>query len=147
MKRILYALAHQGIAGHRDREATIRNLKMRFTWENMEKQVHEWRHACLHCIKLFSGEVIPRPIGAQLMAERPGEVVSLDYIKLGQTRTGYMYALMIVDRFTRLVMFLPNDKTTAVFAARGLVRWSSQHGLPQWLITDGGSHFKNEVME
>ena len=79
------------------------------------------------------------------MAERPGEIVSRDYIKLGNTKTGFMYVLMLVDRFTRLVMYLPTGRTTGVFAAHGMVRWASQHGLPQWLITNGGSHFKNEI--
>ena len=131
----------------RGQDATLRNLKSQFSWTTMEREVQGWRLACLQCIKLYSGEVIPRPIGSQLMAERPGEMVSLDYIKLGNTRAGLLYVLMLVDRFTRLVMFLPTGNATGVFAARGLVRWASQHGLPQWLITDGASHFKNEIMK
>lgn len=70
----------------------------------------------------------------------------MDYIKLDQPKTDYLYVLMVVDRFSCLVMFLPTGSTTAVFAARELIRWASQHGLPRWLITHGGSHFCNDLM-
>ena len=147
LKRILYALAHQGLAGHRGAKTTLSNLKKGFVWAGMDAEVKEWRKHCLNCIKLYTGDMIPRPLGSQLMAEKPGEIVSLDYIKIGASRTGYMYVLMIVDRLSRLVMFVPAGKATAVLAARSLLRWAAQHGLPRWLISDGGSHFHNQIFE
>ena len=96
---------------------------------------------------MASVEMVPRPLGSQLLAERPGEIVSADYIKMGTSRTGYKYVLMLVDRLSRLVWFVPTVGVTAIAAARALLRWSSQHGLPAWLITDGGSHFSNEVFK
>ena len=121
-------------------------MKRQFTWKDLEKEAQQWRAQCLQCIKLYSGEVIPRPLGSQLLAEKPGEIVSLDYIKLGATKTGYQYAPMMVDRFTRLVMFVPAGTATAILAARTLIRWGAQHGLPKWIISDGAGHFKNDVM-
>ena len=147
LKRILYALAHQGLAGHRGRGATIRNLTRQFTWDNLEEEVKQWRNQCLQCIKLYNGDTIPRPLGSQLLAERPGEIVSIDYIKLGATKTGYNYALILVDPMTRSVMFVPAGTTTAILAARSLIRWGSRHGLPKWLISDGAGHFKNDVIK
>ena len=102
LKRIVYALTHQGLAGHRGHKATLSNLAAQFFWEDMDKEVDGWRKTCLQCIKLTTGDMVPRPLGSQLMAERPGEIISTDYVKLGATRTGYTYVLMIVDRFTRL---------------------------------------------
>ena len=146
MKRALYALAHQGIAGHRGHKATLRLLTSRFFWKSMRTEVKEWGKHCLQCIKLHTGEVVPRPWGTQLMAEYPGEIVSMDYIKIGTTKTGFSYVLIVVDKLTRLVMFVPAGKATAILAARTLLRWSAQHGLPKWLISDGGSHFRNDIM-
>ena len=147
LKWVLFALAHQGLAGHRGQKATLANLQRRFTWTAMQQEVSKWRCNCLQCIKLHTGETIPRPLGSQLLAEYPGEIVSMDYIKMGTTRTGYLYVLMLVDRLSRLVMFVPAGKATAVLAARSLLRWSAQHGLPKWVISDGGSHFKNTLLE
>ena len=147
LKRTLYALAHQGIAGHRGQKATLANLQQQFHWDGMKRETEGWRRQCLQCLKLATGDTVPRPLGSQLMAERPGEIISADYIKMGTAKSGYKYVLMIVCRFSRLVMFFPTAAPTAIFAARALVRWSSLHGLPQWLITDGGSHFKNDLLK
>ena len=147
LKRRAYALAHQGIAGHRGRKATMDILASRFFWTDMEKEAECWRDECLHCIKLASGDMVPRPLGSQLLAEKPGEIISADYIKMDTSRTGYKYVLMIVDRLSRLVWFVPTVGATAIAAARALIRWSSQHGLPAWLISDGGSHFNNDVFK
>ena len=57
--------------------------------------------------------MIPRPLASQMIAEYPGEVLMIDYIKIGLSRSGLMYVLMLVDRFSRLVRFLPATMTTA----------------------------------
>ncbi|MAA69219.1 MAG: hypothetical protein CL915_10765 [Deltaproteobacteria bacterium] len=132
LKRKAYALAHQGLAGHRGAKATLAILQSRFVWDDMEREVKGWRDQCLQCIKLASGDMVPRPLGSQLLAERPGEIISADYIKMGNSRTGYSYVLMIVDRFTRLVYFKPTPSATAIAAARAILQWSSHHGLPKY---------------
>ena len=110
--------------------------------------MEEWRSHCLQCLKLASGEMVPMSLGSQILAEHPGEIVGADYIKLvGPSRTGFKYVLMIVDRLSRMVWFTPTKSDTAITAARALLRWCAQHGKPAWFITDGGSHFHNEVME
>ena len=53
---------------------------------------------------------------------------------------------MLVDKFSRLVEFVPAVSPTSIVAARAVVRWSAQRGLPLWLFSDGGSHFKNSLM-
>ena len=146
LQKQVYALAHQGLAGHRGKEATLEILQQSVFWDTMEVDVGHWRSQCLHCLKLASGDMVPRPLGTQLIAEHPGEVLMADYIKMGDSRTGYSYVLMLVDKFSRLVRFLPAKTTTAIFAARAILGWSSQHGIPSWLISDGGSHFKNDVL-
>jgi len=71
----------------------------------------------------------------------------MDYIKLGASRTGMNYILMLVDRMSRFVMFVPTKAATAVEAARAIMSWVSMLGLSEWLISEGGSHFKNELLE
>ena len=117
------------------------------SWEGMEDDVSHWRKHCLQCLKLAEGNMVPRPLGSQLVAERPGEILMADYIKLGLSRTGYMYALMLVDRLSRFVMFFPTKTANAADAARAIMVWASIFGLPSWLISDGGSHFKNELIK
>ena len=121
LQKQCYALAHQGISGHRGKEATLKILDTYVFWEGMEEDVAAWRKTCLHCLKLATGEMVPRPLGTQLIAQRPGEILMFDYIKMGNSRTGYAYVLMLVDKFSRRVMFFPAVSATAIFAARAII--------------------------
>ena len=147
LQKQLYALAHQGLAGHRGKDATMAILSRHVFWATMEQDVEIWRSQCLGCLKLATGEMVPRPLGTQLIAERPGEILMADYIKMGKSRTGFEYVLMLVDKFSRLVRFIPCTRATAIKAARGIIAWSAQRGIPDWLISDGGSHFKNSLLK
>ena len=146
MRKMLYAVAHQGMQGHRGQKVTLAVLQTKFFWTDMKEDVARWSKACLQCIKLSNGEFVPRPLGSQLIAEYPGEILMMDYIKMGASRSGYSYVLMLVDKFSRLVEFVPAVSPTSIVAARSVVRWSAQRGLPLWLFSDGGSHFKNSLM-
>ena len=130
---MLYAVAHQGMQGHRGQQVTLAVLQSKFFWSNMKEDVGRWRKGCLQCLKLSEGEMVPRPLGSQLIAEYPGEILMMDYIKMGASRSGYSYALMLVDKFSRLVEFVPAESPTSIIAARSVVRWSAQRGLPLWL--------------
>lgn len=83
MQRALYALTHQGISGHRGRDVTLARLEIVVCWDGMDKDVTHWRQYCLQCLKLAEGNMVPRPLGTQLVAERPGEILMMDYIKMG----------------------------------------------------------------
>ena len=105
------------------------------------------RRNCLQCIKLTDGNVVPRPLGAQLIAEYPGEVISMDYLYIGKSSEGLCYILILVDKFSKMVRLIPTEAPTAIAAAQTIMEWAAEHGIPSWLISDGGSHFKNQVFE
>ena len=94
----------------------------------MKTDVARWRKGCLQCIKLTEGEIVPRPLGSQLIAEFPGEILMMDYIKMGASRSGYSCVLMMVDKFSRLTEFVSAESPTSIVAA--VVSWSAQRGLP-----------------
>ena len=147
LKRCLYAVAHQGLCGHRGHNVTLATLRSRFFWTDMSADVKRFRQGCLQCLKCVNGEMVPRPLASQLVAEYPGEVLMMDYIKLGLSRTGFTYVLMMVDKFSRLVEFVPTASATSLVAARAIMRWSAQRGLPAWIISDGGRHFDNTLLQ
>ncbi len=95
LQKMLYAVAHQGMQGHRGFEVTPATLQSRFFWDTMKSDVAQWRKGCLQCLKFHEGNVIPRPLGSQLIAEFPGEILMMDYIKMGTSRSGYSYVLML----------------------------------------------------
>lgn len=46
----------------------------------------------------------------------------------------------MLDMFTKMVLLRAAEAPTSI------VEWSSQHGLPDWMVSDGGSHFQNSVL-
>ncbi len=51
----------------------------------MQGDVQDWRHHCLQCLKLIDGTVVLRARGVQLVPERVGEVILMDYIYIGRS--------------------------------------------------------------
>ena len=150
LKNVLYAVAHQGPHLHRGYAVTLGLLQPHFAWDNLEVDVKARHIQCLLCIKAASGEMVPRPMGTQLIAEYPGEVLMADYILVWPSEYGHKYVLMMADKMSRLTQFIVckcRADTTAVPACRGVIDWGSKYGLPEWLISDGGKHFNNHAME
>lgn len=148
VQKMLYALAHQGLSGHRGATVTTAILSEEVYWTTMSDDVAKWRSHCLQCLKNAEGELlVPRPMGSSIVPEYPGEVVSTDYIKMGLSRSGFVYVLMHVDKLSRAVQFTPAVAATGIHASRATLTWAARYGLPRFLISDGGSHFKNTLME
>ena len=89
-------------------------LQGRVRWSTMRDDVNRWRKACLQCIKNAKGDTVPRPLGTMLVPEFAGEVLMSDYIEIGPSNEGYVYVLMNVDKFSKLVEFVPTESTTAI---------------------------------
>ena len=64
-------VAHQGFAGHRGYQSTLRCIHRHVWWPTMNDDVKTFVDGCLLCIKNAQGTKVPRPFGAQITAERP----------------------------------------------------------------------------
>ena len=150
MVSIICAAAHQGHHGHVKEKAMRDTIKECFWWAGMNKDIKEWAKKCLLCIKLAGGDLIPRPMGYQLRATQPMEVVSIDYMDMPRSakKWGFKAILVVVDQLTRICIMVPTKDKTASTAARILVeRWLSFFPDPAFLMSDGGTHFKCELFK
>ena len=66
---------------------------------------------------------------------------------MGLSRADNTYVLIHLDKFTRAVQLTAVDVVTTIYAARTTLRWVTRNGIPKWIISDGGSNFKNEKLE
>ena len=144
LKNVLYAVAHQGPHLHRGYDVTLSLLQPHFMWDNIEADVKARHVQCLLCVKAAGGDKVPRPMGTQLIAEYPGEVLMMDYILVWPSEFGRRYVLMLQDKMSKLTQFVVTPETTAVPACRGVIDWSSKFGLLEWIISDGGTHAFHE---
>jgi len=96
-----------------------------------------------NCTEQPAGKLMPNSI-----PERPWTHISADFITKLPLAQGYDSILVVVDRLTKMVHFIP---TTEKMSAEGLARlfrdnvWKL-HGLPESIILDRGPQFMAGLM-
>ena len=139
--------SHCGTIGHRGKTATLSILCESFWWLTMEHDIEELVRSCLHCIVTRAGEIVPRPLGLALHGIRPNEVVHMDFLYMGAGKEGKRYILLIRDDHSSYVWLWPTEAANADTAADALCVWLGVFGGMEWLVSDQGSHFKNQVIQ
>jgi hypothetical protein len=61
-------------------------------WTTMAKDFKVFVQICLHCVATFPGDKVPRPLGTQLHATKPNEILHFDFSKSGCQETGSISA-------------------------------------------------------
>jgi len=86
-----------------------------------------------NCTEQLAGKLMPKSI-----PEKPWAHISADFITKPPLAQGYNSILVVVDRLTKMVHFIPTTEKTS---AEGLARlfrdnvWKL-HGLPESIISD-----------
>ena len=137
--QLIYKLHEEGLAGHFEHDKTFALLDERYFWPKMRKDVVKFIQGCHVCQvskghHQNSGLYTPLPI-----PERPWEHVSIDFI-VGLPRTPRRFdsILVIVDRFSKMVIFAPCKRTidaslVASYYFKDVARF---HGLPRTIASD-----------
>ena len=72
-------IGHCSTAGHRGTQTTITVISEKFWWQTLDEDVKKFVSKCLHCIP--NGPTrIPRPLVAQLHANRPNQILHFDFL-------------------------------------------------------------------
>jgi len=138
------------IGGHRGQWKTIELVTRNFWWPGIIKEVKRYMEgcdACQHnknCTEQPAGKLMPNSI-----PEKPWMHISVDFITKLPLAQGYDSILVVVDRLTKMVHFIP---TMEKMSAEGLARlfrdnvWKL-HGLPESIISDRGPQFAAGLMK
>lgn len=147
----LLSLWHRAEWGiHKGSNTLYRALQLRYWWPGMTVDVRRFVSACTTC---QSGQVLPQHITDQglyssLEVFKPGDTLVLDFFGplLPVTANGNQYVLVIVDAFTRWVELFPSSTATAATVSSKLFEVFARFGCPSRLLSDRGSHFRNELI-
>ena len=141
-------IAHCGAAGQRGQDTTLRLLAKSFFWPTMAADIKAFLHRCILCVKLRSGEVAPVPWGRVLRGRRPGDSLHLDYLTLDGLASDDGHGLLVLkdgqSLFCRLIACFGFN---AINAENAILDWAADFGLPSVIVSDGGPHFKNKLLE
>jgi hypothetical protein len=79
-------------------EAALGTIKEYVAWTTTAKDVKIFVQKCLQCVATIPGDKVPRPLGTQLHATKPNEILHFDFLYIGFSRDGkYQYILLHKD--------------------------------------------------
>ena len=98
------------------------------------------------CIKCTLAKT-PTPKTRHLIALKPLEVLSIDFLKLDHGRGRIEDVLVMTDVFTRIAQAVPCRNQNAVVVAKVLQdHWFAYYGIPNRLHSDQAQNFEGMVI-
>ncbi|SNX84008.1 uncharacterized protein MEPE_02716 [Melanopsichium pennsylvanicum] len=150
--KALHLLHDHPTAGHPGRKTTLHLMRQRFYWPTMVQDTDSYVASCAACRRAKHPR--HKPHGYLLPSvppDRPWSTITMDHITdlLPSLANGTTYnsILVVVDRLTKFVVFIPANKTdTAETLAYQLHRYVfSYFGLPDTIVSDRGTTFVASV--
>lgn len=129
--------------GHLSFRQTKRNIQRTFTWSNVHSSIKQIVAACVPCRKAKVTRQYRTPLQEFPLSNARYDHVHIDTIgPLPPAPSGQTYALMIIDRYTRMPMAVPLHSATAKSTLSNFISlWVAMFGLPKTVTLDNGSIF------
>lgn len=135
--------------GHPGRTKTVEVITHDFYWPSLTKDTHAYVDGCATCQR--AKPLRQKPLGLLTPNEIPEaywELISCDFITGLPRSRGYDAVMVAVDRLSKMVRFIPCNKTISSEQAARRYRdhvWKD-FGLPRVVISDRGPQFVSNFM-
>jgi hypothetical protein len=132
-------------------EKMYQDLKKRFWWYGMKREIAEYVAVCDSCQRIKAEH--QRPAGLLQPLQIPQwkwDEIGMDLIVgLPRTRTGYDSIWVVVDRLTKAAHFIPVKTTynSAVLAELYMSRIVCLHGISKKIVSDRGTQFTSHFWQ
>ena len=103
--------------GHLEAERVFDLTRERFYWPHMHTQITEYVTKVCPCLKDRVPNIHTRAPLQNITSTMPLELISIDFLHLKLSVSGYEYILIIVDNFTRFAQAYPTRNKEAKTAA------------------------------
>src|SRR6266480_215588 len=144
---ILYMVHDHPTGGHFGRDATYNKIAGKYYWKGMKKDIEEYVKTCDKCQR--RGQKGGEGYLNLIKVGKAFEMIGIDFVgPLNRTRKGNKYILVITDYLTKW----PEAKAMREATAKNVVQFLYEgiicrHGCPKIILSDRGTHFKNELVE
>lgn len=137
---------HTGlIGGHLGIRKTYKKIEDRFWWKSMRKDVINFVNNCETCQQIKGSRQKPQGIGKAPPILGSWDVITVDLI--GPYTRGSnlnLYALVIIDSFSKWVEIFPIRKATTEVIIKRLMEVFCRWGFSKCIISDNGSQFTSK---
>ncbi|MBW0498495.1 hypothetical protein O181_038210 [Austropuccinia psidii MF-1] len=132
------------LAGHPGQEKTLKLIKRDFYWASMNQFIKDYVSPCQKCSRKMNIHHMKFGLLKPLqIPSGPWTSSSMDLITQLPLSKNFYSALLVVDRFSKMAIFIPAYGTIASLelAKIFISHVFSKHGLPVSIVSDKGSLF------
>ncbi|XP_028277990.1 uncharacterized protein LOC114446543 [Parambassis ranga] len=114
----------------------------------MPEMTKNWVKECKICTEYNPKPKVKLDMGSFPLPVVPGQEIVIDYTDMVEKHQGYQYLLVAVDSFTGWPEAWPAKKEDSATVIKCLINYYiPQHGFPERIRSDNGSHFKSSDLE
>ena len=149
IRKLIFQEAHDSpYSIHPGNTKMYMDLKERFWWPNMKRDIAEYIAKCDVCSRVKAehqkpaGMLQPLPI-----PDWKWDKIGMDFITgLPRTKSGYDSIWVVVDHLTKVAHFIPvkTTYTSAKLAQLYMSKIVSLHGVPKGIVSDRGTQFTSD---
>lgn len=134
---------HEGKTNHRGVNETEIQIRRRYYWPTLKSDIEEYIKICDICQTNKYDRHPPKPkFMITPTPTKPLEIIHLDTFQA----SGQKF-LTVIDAFSKYGQAYPLDGSNAVSVLNALLIFITHHGVPQLIISDNGTEFKNGLMQ
>ncbi|XP_038074823.1 uncharacterized protein LOC119742731 [Patiria miniata] len=135
-------------AGHQGRERTLALIRKRCFWPGMATTVEKWCQKCERCTVSKAPTPAVRPSMGRLLAERPLDILAIDFTILEKATDGRENVLVMTDVFSKFSQAVLCRYQKASTVAKVLVEvWFQKFGVPRRIHSDQGRNFESQLVK
>lgn len=136
-------------SGHAGVRRMTNNIKRKFFWPGLDKDVREFVQKCSKCQKMKQGKYIKEPMEITTTAAHAFDKIYLDIVgPLQKDFEDNRYILTIQCELTKFVEAYPlKNKETESVAKELVDKFILRFGIPNAIATDRGTEFMSSVMQ
>ncbi len=90
--------------------------------------------------------MVPRTLGTALHGQHANDVLHCDFLFMRTGCDELHYVLILKDDLSSYVWLWAARAATCKVMEEAMTKWISCFGAPNWLVSDQGSDFKNELL-
>lgn len=133
---------HEGKTNHRGIAETYDKLKTNYYWKNMKNDITNYINQCDICqTAKYSRQNPYVPLVLTETPNKPFQILHADLFYFD-----HQSFLTIIDKFTKLGQAYPCTKD-AISVQEKLIQYFSTYGIPDSIVIDNGTEFKNETIQ
>jgi len=135
------------VAGHMGQDKTIELIRRNFWWPKMNERIIDFVQSCPECQQNKASRHQPYGLSSPLeLPYAPWQSIVMDFITELPVSEGCDQLWVVIDRFTKMVHFIPLKEKMAADLTKIFAReiWRF-HGLPTDIVSDRDSRFTSEV--